>query len=272
LFDSTRVLDAGRYAVGDQPYLVQQIAAAALAELKRKREAHGEVTPSGPKSDPEAERLREEAALIKAQAERLLQAAEERNKATAIDAEAKAAEIKAKAKEEGYQEGFSRGSETGYEEGLKKGDEEGLQRYTEAVSRMQSLLESAQTEKEAYFSDREALLVELVARVAAKVIAREADTRPDHILHLLRQSVRRIADRSKLLVYLNPSDLEKVTQARADGLLTFGGVKQIEFLADDSMVQGGVRIRSGNQTLDASLDAQLAEIVRGFLEEAYHEA
>lgn len=269
--ETAQVLDPGHYAVGNQPYLVQQIAAAALAELKRKRD-EGPKAPAAPVRDPEAERLREEAAQTKAQAERLLKAAEDRAQAIATEAEAQAAQIKAKAKEEGYQEGFSRGSEDGYESGAKKGEEEGLARYTETVARLQALLEGAQAEKDAYFSDREALMVELVARVSAKILAREADTRPDHILHLLRQAVRRLADRSKLLVYLNPSDLEKVTAARADGLLTLAGVKQVEFLADDGMVQGGVRIRSGNQTLDATLDAQLSEVVRGLLEEAYHES
>jgi flagellar assembly protein FliH len=270
LSETAQVLDAGRYAIGKQPYLVQQVAAAALAELKRKRDA-GSKPPVAPARDPEAERLREEASQIKAQAERLLKAAEERAQAIATEAEAQAAQMKERAKEEGYQEGFSRGSEDGYEAGFKKGEEEGLARYSETVARLQALLESAQTEKEAYFSDREALLVELVARVSAKVLVREIESRPDHILHLLRQAIRRLAERSKLLVYLHPSDLEKVTNARADGLLNLAGVKQVEFLADDGMVQGGVRIRSGNQTLDATLDAQLAEIVRGLLEEAYHE-
>jgi flagellar assembly protein FliH len=278
LSETSQVLDARIYAVGDQPYLVQQLSTAALAELRRKREAANaapaEAVPaaSEPKTDPVAEQLRAEAAQIKAQAERLLRAAEERAKAMAAEAEAAAQQTAAKAKEEGYQEGFSRGSEDGYEEGQAKGEEAGLQKYTETLTRLQSLLESAQAEKDAYFADREAIMVELVARVAAKVITREADTRHDHIQHLLRQAVRRLSDRSRLVVHLSPGDLEKVTQARAEGLLAFNGVKQIEFVADDNMVPGGVRIQSGTQTLDATLDSQLAEIVRGLLEEAYHEA
>lgn len=270
--ETATVLDARLYAVGDQPYLVQQVTAAALAELKRKRDAPAQPKAEQPRVDPVAEAMRQEAAQLKAQAERLLKAAEERAQALVTEAEAKAAEEAAKTKAEAYQEGFSRGSEDGYEAGLKKGEEEGLARYTETVSRLQSLLEAAQEAKEGYFKDREALLVELVGRVAAKVIAREVETRPDHILHLLRQSVRRLADRSRLVVHLNPADLEKVTQARAEGLLGFSGVKQVEFLADENLLMGGVRIQSGTQTLDATLESQLVEIIRGLLEEAYHEA
>ena len=271
--ESSRVLDSHTYSVGAQPYLVQQVAAAAIAELRRKREAKPEdAVPSAPKVDAEALRQREEAAQIKAQAERLLKAAGLKVKAMEAEAQADGEKIKAAAKEDGYQEGVTRGSEDGYEEGEKRGEESGLAKYTETVTRLQALLESAQAEKEAYFTDREAMLVELAARIAAKVIAREVDTRPDHIQHLLRQAIRRLSDKAKLVVTLSPSDLEKVTQARADGLMNFQGVKQIEFLADDKMVPGGVRIQSGNQTLDAGLDSQLAEICRGLLEEAYHEA
>jgi flagellar assembly protein FliH len=225
-----------------------------------------------PVVDRVAEQWREDAERMKQEAARLLKGAGAKAKAIEEAAQAEAETLKAKAKEEGYQEGVSRGSEDGYEEGEKKGEESGLAKHAEATARFEALFSAAIAEKEAYFTDREALLVELATRMAAKVIAREVDTRPDHITHLLRQAVRRLNDRSKLVVTLHPEDLERVTQARADGALSFNGVKQLEFLADDKMVQGGLRIQSGAQTLDATLDSQLTELVRGLLEEAYHEA
>jgi flagellar biosynthesis/type III secretory pathway protein FliH len=104
------------------------------------------------------------------------------------------------------------------------------------------------------------------------VIHREVLTRNDHIQNLLRQAIRQLADKSKLVVSLHPEDLELITQARAAGVLALQGVKQMEFLADDKMVRGGLRIVSGAQTLDATMDSQLAEICRALLEEAYHES
>jgi flagellar assembly protein FliH len=272
---TAHIIDAQGYTVGAQPFQVQQIAAAALKELQRKREVKAEASPepaAPPKADPEALRQREEAEELKQQAGRLLKGAMAKAASLKEESEAEAERLKAKSKEEGYQEGFSRGSEDGYEEGEKKGEESGLAKHAESTARFEALFSAALAEKEAYFADREALLVELATRIAAKVIAREVDTRPDHITHLLRQAVRRLNDRNKLVVSLHPNDLELVTQARADGALSFNGVKQLEFLADDKMVQGGLRIQSAGQTLDAALDSQLAEIVRGLLEEAYHEA
>ena len=273
---AAHILDAHGYTVGDHPFQVQQIAAAALKELQRKRSSASNASADEevkvPKVDPDALRQREEAEALKQEAGRLLKGAQAKVAAMIAEAEKQGADIQAKAKEEGYQEGFGRGSEDGYEEGEKKGEESGLAKHAEATARFETLFNAAVAEKDAYFTDREALLVELATRIAAKVIAREVDTRPDHITHLLRQAVRRLQDRSKLIVTLHPDDLEKVSQARADGALSFNGVKQIEFLADDKMVHGGLRIQSSGLTLDAALDSQLTEIVRGLLEEAYHEA
>ena len=273
--DTARVLGAETYAVGAQPYLVQQVAAAALAELRRRAAAGAnpaQAVEAAPKVDPEAVRQREEAALVKAQAERLLAGAQSRAESLVKDAESEAVRLKEAARQEGFQEGMAQGTADGYEVGDKRGEEAGLGRYTETVSRFQTLLENVQQEKEAYFVDREALLVELAIRVAAKVIAREVQTRPDHSANLLRQVIRKLADKSRLVVTIHPDDLERITQARADGLLSLPGVKQVEFLADDKMVVGGVRVASGNLTLDAALDSQLAELTRVLLEEAYHEA
>lgn len=276
---AAHIIDAQGYTVGDHPFQVQQIAAAALKELQRKRASTSSAQAlvadeeaKAPKVDAEALRQREEADALKLEAGRLLKGAQAKAQAMQAEAQAEAEKIKAQAKEEGYQEGFSRGSEDGYEEGEKKGEEAGLAKHAEATARFETLFNAAVAEKDAYFTDREAILVELATRIAAKVIAREVDTRPDHVIHLLRQAVRRLQERSKLIVTLHPDDLEKVSQARADGALSFNGVKQIEFLADDKMVHGGLRIQSSGLTLDAALDSQLTEIVRGLLEEAYHEA
>jgi flagellar assembly protein FliH len=265
-------LNAEDYATASQPYLMEKVAAAAVEELRRKREAASLKASEAFQIDPQALRQREEAAELRAQAARLLKDAQTKAESLVSEAKIRIASDAAKAKTEAAQEGMTEGTASGFATGQKQGSEEGLAQYREGVERFQALLESVKAEKEAYFTDREALLVELATRIAAKVIHREVATGPEHIQNLLRQAIRKLSDKSILLVYLNPQDLERVTQARSDGLLKLSGVKQVEFLADDKMVAGGLRVASGHQTLDAALDSQLAEICRGLLEEAYHEA
>ncbi len=92
----------------------------------------------------------------------LLKGAMAKAKAIEEAANVEAAALQAKAKEEGYQEGFSRGSEDGYEEGEKKGEESGLGKHAEATARFETLFTAALAEKDAYFADREAIIIELL--------------------------------------------------------------------------------------------------------------
>jgi len=271
LSELAHVLDPHEYAVGNEPYLVQQVAAAALAELRRRAQGPA-AAPSAPKVDPETIRLREEAAQIRSAAETQLKAAQAKAQALLDEAAVQAQQLKAQARAEGEREGKAQGHNEGHQAGLEQGRSEGLAGYSEKTASFQAILLALQAEKEGYLADRELLIVELATRMAAKILAREADTRPDHVQHLLKQAIRRLADKSRLVVTLSPQDLEKVEQAKASGDLDLAGVKQIEFLADERLLPGGLRVQSGKQTLDAALDSQLAELCRAMLEEAYHEA
>lgn len=269
------LLQGGSYQEGAHPFVVQQIAAAALQELVRKRqEAPVAVAPikaAEAAVDPRELAALEAADRIHAQAELALSGALTKAKALEDQAVAVAEAAAQKIKEEAYNEGLTRGTEEGYEEGLKKGDEEGLLRWSEEIARFQGLSSSLLEEKRAFFNDQEALLVELATRVAAKILVREVKTQPQLVLDLVRLTVRRLAERQKVVISLNPSDLEKVKGSEVEAGLTGMGVKEIEYVADESIIAGGLKVSSGAVSLDATLDGQLSEIVKGLLEEASHE-
>ncbi len=266
--DRTRVLGAEDYARSPRPYEVQRVAEAFLEELRRRREPKAE----GPQAeDPQVLKSRAEAAELKAKAAKSLKEAEVKAAALLEEARERGAREAAEARQKAKEEGHSEGRAEGLADGQARGREEGKAAYAERLAALERLLEGIRDEKSAYFADRESLLVELALRVAAKVIHREVATRPDHIQNLLRQTAQMLADQSKLQVFVHPGDLERLSQAQADGLLNLKRLKSIEFLADDKIVAGGLRVASGYQTLDATLDSQLAEICRGLLEEAGHE-
>jgi len=265
-------VDAGAYQVGDMPYLISQVTAAALEDLKRKK-ATRQAAPAekaAPAVDPEAARQMAEARKLLAEAKK--RHAEALAKADQIEAEAKdeAEKLKAAAQEEGSARGLAEGTESGYEEGLKKGEEEGLGRWAELVARWQGMLDQTVKEKQSYLSDRERILVDLVMRVSAKILMREVKMSPAEIQMRVAEAVKRASDKSSLLVHLHPDDLARALEMDSASLRGMGGVKQIEYLADDKVVRGGVRLESASETIDAGLDTQLSQIVKGLLQEAYH--
>jgi flagellar assembly protein FliH len=261
------------YQLGEDPYLISRITAAAMAELRVKREMAKSAKKPEPVAayvDPEAARQRAEAAQLlkdaklrveeaKATAQRLISSAQEE-----IEHESN------RSREEGFSQGLSRGSEQGYEEGLKKGEEEGLGHWAELIGRWQGLLEATVKEKEAYFIDREPALVELSLKIASKILAKEVSQKPEDIQYRVLEAIKKVNDRQVLAVYLNPEDLAKAVEMGSGGVKNVHGIKQIEFLADDKVVRGGVRIESGSETIDAGLDTQLAEVAKKLLAEASH--
>jgi flagellar assembly protein FliH len=266
------VVDESHYRMAGDPYLVSQVTAAALEELKRKKAAR-KAAPAAKKApvlDPEAQRQRAEAHALLAEAKKRHD--EILGKADKIEAEARAEgeKLKEEAKQQGFAEGLSTGSESGYEEGLKKGEEEGMARWAEQVARWQGLLDETVKEKGKYLSDRERILVDLVMRVSAKILMREVKLNPAEIQVRIAEAIKRAADRSTLLVHLHPEDLARALEMDSASLRGLGGVKQIEYLADEKMIRGGVRLESASETIDAGLDTQLSVIIKGLLQEASH--
>lgn len=265
------MVGADTYREGEGPYVVAQVTAAAVAELARKRSRKAaSVTPKQVPEDPEAVRQRHEASDLKLQAQASLREADLRAAQLVLDAKEAIEKERQAAKEEAFAQGLTQGSEEGYEEGLKKGEEEGLGRWAEIVSRWQSLLEATVKEKESYFADRERILVDLALKISAKILAKEVTQRPQDIQIRVLEAIKKATDRQILVVHLHPEDLAKARETNDLALKSVHGVKQIEFLADDKIVRGGVRIESDTETIDAGLDSQLAEIAKGLLEEAYH--
>jgi flagellar biosynthesis/type III secretory pathway protein FliH len=99
---------------------------------------------------------------------------------------------------------------------------------------------------------------------------REVKANPSEIQARVAEAVKRAADRSTLSVYMHPEDLSRALEMDSAALRSLGGVKQIEYLADEKMIRGGVRLESASETIDAGLDTQLTQIVKGLLNEAYH--
>jgi flagellar assembly protein FliH len=265
------VVGANTYLEGEGPYVVAQVTAAAVAELARKRTVKAVAeSPRQAPVDPEAARQRAQAAELKIQATARLREASAEAVQIVIDAKADMEKERLQAREEAFAQGLTQGSEEGYEEGLKKGEEEGLGRWAELMSRWQSLLEATVKEKENYLADRERILVDLALKISAKILAKEVSQRPQDIQIRVLEAIKKATDRQVLMVHLHPEDLTKALETDSAALRSVHGVKQIEFVADDKVVRGGVRVESATETIDAGLDTQLAEIAKGLLEEAYH--
>lgn len=99
-------------------------------------------------------------------------------------------------------------------------------------------------------------VLKLSIKLAEKIIGREVRqdemTRGEIVLNALRQA----RQQEMLTVRVNASDLPVVEQMR-ERIDAFGRAKHIDFIADQSVKEGGCIIESQSGTIDARLETQL---------------
>lgn len=106
------------------------------------------------------------------------------------------------------------------------------------------------------FHDVEQDVLKLSVKLAEKIIGREVrqdeTTRGEIVLNALRQA----RQQEMLTVRVNAVDLPLVEQMR-ERIDSFGRAKFIDFIADQSVKEGGCIIESQSGTIDARLETQL---------------
>lgn len=96
------------------------------------------------------------------------------------------------------------------------------------------------------------LSVKLAEKIIGREIQQDETTRGEIVLNALRQA----RQQEMLTVRVNTNDLPLVEQMR-ERLDSFGRAKYIDFIADQSVKEGGCIIESQSGTIDARLETQL---------------
>ena len=129
--------------------------------------------------------------------------------------------------------------------------EPALAALAEAVSGM----EIAQAEA-AERLEREA--VELGFALAEKVLAGAIAVEPARVIESVRGALRGLLDRERVIVLVNPDDLELV-QGAIDGLRgSLGGIEHCVVEAERRVRRGGCVVRTPEGDVDAGVDTKLA--------------
>lgn len=145
----------------------------------------------------------------------------------------------------------------GREEGLAQGRAEGVaQAHAAALALGEALAELRRSEYElAQNVERDA--VQLALALAAKILAGTLEVEPERVLDVVAGALRRLADRRRVVVLVDPEDLECVSGALAEVQAQAGGVELCELQADRRVGRGGAIVRTLESEVDATLQTQL---------------
>jgi flagellar assembly protein FliH len=160
-------------------------------------------------------------------------------------ASAEAQELRERARAEGFEAGRAAGLEHGAGEIAAAA---GV--FTAAVRGVESLRDELAV-------DLEKSAIELALTLAGKILAGALEAHPELVVDVVQGALRRIADRQRITVLVNPGDLERVREAVGSITSQGSGVELCEILSEERVMLGGALVRTSAGEIDASVHTQL---------------
>lgn len=156
--------------------------------------------------------------------------------------------------------------ERGHAEGYRKGTEKKVEELAALAEALKKLLLEVENIRCSILERGEARVLKLVIAVARKVIRQEVATDRDVILSVLREAVKNVLDRDRIKIRLNPLDRERMSKLTPALIAGFEGIRSIALEADEAIGPGGAVIETAFGEIDATIEQQLEEILKAFLQ------
>ena len=156
-------------------------------------------------------------------------------------------------KEQAYRSGFEDGKEM-----IKEEEEKVVQLFI-------SLIEELKKQREEYLKSVEKEMVRLSLEIASKVIQQKIERDEKIILKNLRHALKHLLDKGRIVVRLNPADLEIVSKHSKE-FKSAEGLKELILEEDSKVTRGGCLIHSELGHIDAQIETQLEMIGKALLE------
>ncbi|MBN2897917.1 MAG: hypothetical protein JXO44_03990 [Clostridia bacterium] len=194
----------------------------------------------------------------KAQADELLESAQDEYERVVKDAYDNAMEIMENAKKEGFSEGYKEGYDQGYKEGYEA--TEGLIEEADAIK------QDAMTHYNEILQGSEAEMIDLVLEVVQKILQKEMDDDESVIFNLVKAGLRRITQTEVLKIRVSEADYINLVSMKKRIMPLLDKVEDIVIIQDDNMVKGDCAIETDSGNIDSGIQTQL-DFVKATFEE-----
>ncbi len=203
---------------------------------------------------------REELNNLTEQAKNILEDAKTQAESILSNAEKQAVELKEQKEKIGYEEGFDKG----YYDGLEKGKAEVSNKYKELIETLKNIIESAKQEKQKLISGAEEDIVSLSVGIARKIIHQEISVKKEKVVEIVKEAIKKIEDKEKIIIYANPEDLELIRSHRED-FKQIIDTDELHIMPDELLKSGECKVESKSEIIDTDIDFQLGEVKKKLL-------
>lgn len=181
---------------------------------------------------------------------------------------AEAEYLKQESTKKGYDEGFARGKENGYGEGYKQGHEKGQkefdlikEEYIRGTKEIFAKLYDLNVYKARIFEQTEPHLLTLIDEIIKKVISEEIEVKPDLILKVIKNSIKRLKDVYNVKLKVNPKHFNFINDNKDRLIYETGGIHSLDIVQDSALHEGGCIIETDYGIVDATLETKMISIM-----------
>ena len=143
------------------------------------------------------------------------------------------------------------------EEGYMAGRHEALEALAPALAALGAATEELRASQASAAAELERRAVELGLALASKVLAGALSVEPERVLDSVRGALRGIVERERVIVMVNPEDLEIVQGAAEELKATLGGFEPCVIEAERRVGRGGCIVRTPVGDVDARVETKL---------------
>jgi flagellar assembly protein FliH len=143
------------------------------------------------------------------------------------------------------------------EQGHREGLEAAARKLGPAAEALAAALEELARERERCAEVLERQAVDLALQIAEKVVCGTLEVEPQRVLDVVRGALRRLVERERVAVLVNPEDLELVRAASGSLTGALGGIERLEIQEERRVPRGGAVLRTTAGEIDARVAEQL---------------
>ncbi len=148
--------------------------------------------------------------------------------------------------------------EQAFEEGVSAGVAQAQSQLDGPASALAAAADQLQALRTDAAASVEADAVDLALRIAEQVVGAAIAADPELVVEAVRGALRRLVERDRVLILVNPDDLELVRDHVARLVGELGGIEHCEVQAERRVRPGGAIVRTSEGEVDATLETKLA--------------
>ncbi|HTA98423.1 MAG TPA: FliH/SctL family protein [Solirubrobacteraceae bacterium] len=145
----------------------------------------------------------------------------------------------------------------GYAEGRNAGHEQGATEIVLAARALAAAMDGIESLRVELVQAIEHDAIQLGLQLAEKILGGTRQLPSEHILESVQGALRRVTDRRKIAVLVNPAEFEAVSSAIGGLAGPASGVELCDIQPDERVEPGGAIVRTAEGEVDAGVETQL---------------